>query len=438
MVFFGKTRLLFLCLIGVSGALFVSALYAHDEQNDNARVARVMKKYASYIDDYESNEKVQKWIAKGEAYADRYTDEQFLDRLVNAEAYRQKDQLAFNNKILYQFDIPLENRTINVALRNGDIGKMLFVLLDWGNEWLAYRNILNCWTKFAVKQFALKRNEYVGALTAMQESIDKGDDQALEMATDKIHKLVLDMSFGDIMGRMAGELLPSMGLYFLVGQSASALQQYYLLDQTQTQNMLTVMLSELFGIKSIDDQKNSVPKPTEVVDFVQRNVFDAMQLSTSRVGLLEQVNSFLQKHGSLPEWRSDNKYLLARRVAFMALFMRWGIKSFLQPKLFEIIINNHQALLETLKTTTDKQLLLASLTHVTNKQDALKTILQDGYSSTFSSWFVSKAEKYLAWQTILNVVLMLPSISDLAQKTYEIIKDFNKKNEAQDNQVGDL
>ncbi len=425
MVFNNKIQTFYFLLLGLCGALFVlAAVNAQGEESAEARVAQVMKKYSTIIDHYSSKETIQKYIDKGDDYAKRYTDEQFLDHLINAEEYRKKDQQAFNDTILYQFNIPLNDQLTPISLCNGDLGKMLFVLLEWGNEWHLYRNMLNFWTDFSTDQMMLQRKEYIDALQAMQDSIDNHDDKALEKATDQIHKLVFDTGTNWILGKMTRELLPSIGINIALDGTFQSLKKHFLLDQLQSENILTVLATSLCNVGKIKHYHDAAQSQPSMFELVEKEWFSNLPLTILKTGVLDQVNGLLQDHGLLPKWTTENTYHFTKRIAFMLLFMRWSIQSFLQPKLFEVVMKKHQLLLEILQSTDDNKPLL-------------KNMLSQGHKSSFTLWLGLKSEKYTSWQTVLNLVMIVPAIVVLAQKLYTMIQQPGTQNDGNLQQLTD-
>jgi len=404
------------------GAQISAAVPAED-----VRMAAVMAKYSKFMD-YQPDERTQAVLLDANHCVDRYTNDDFLDHLLNAEAYRQKDQLAFNNTILYQFDVPWGDQAFSVALRNSDLGKLLFVGLEWGIEWYLYRHILSWWCDVVVTLLMQHRKEYVEALQTIQSSLKKGDDQALEKAVAQVHNLVFTASSRELLGQLTRDLLPVAATYLCLSHTFEALKKYYLLDRSYAQNILMLAATSLLGIKKLNKGE-----PISVFELIEGNWISGMPLTILRTGMLEQVNGFLQRCGVLPAWSSGTMYLFTRRVVFWILFMRWSITSFLQPRLFEIIMNDHQEVLKKLQSTSDSQSLAAN---ITQDQKELKKTMKDGYASTFPLWLAFKAEKYSSWQTMINLVIMVPAVVCLARKIYMMVQKGNAQNAAGNPIVG--
>lgn len=403
--------------------ILMTSVNSVGEQNDplvsseNARLTSVMTQYAKFID-YQPDEHMKDILLDAEHCADRYTNDDFLDHLLNAEAYRQKDQLAFNDKILYELNVPLGEQMLPVALRNSDLGKALFIGLEWGIEWQLYSCTLQWWINDVVTTMMQQRKEYITVLQAVHDSFEKGDDQALKKAVDQLHGIVYVTHGKDFVMRLAHDLLPVVATCLCLGHAFELLKKYYLLDRTYAQNILVLAVTSLLGLKKFD-----VQKPISVIELVEGNWVAGMPLTVLRTSVLEQVNNFLQQCGVMPAWSSGSMFLFARRVAFWLLFMRWSITSFLQPKLFEHIMNNHQNILATLRDMPEGQARGGAAS-----QESLKQTVKLGYASMFPHWLAFKAEKYSAWQTLINIVIMAPAAVWLVRKIYNMVQQFNKQN----------
>lgn len=413
-----KQKYFFLLLIMVAMLTnVVGEQSSCDVPIDEARLAPFMAKYAHFID-YQPDEHIKSVLLDADRCVERYTNENFLDHIVNAEEYRQKEQLAFNNKVLYSLDVPWGDQQLSLALRNSDLGKILFVGLEWGIEWQIYSSILSWWTDFVAASLLQHRSEYIDALQAVQDNLENGNDQALKDSVSHVHDLVYAARCKDTMMHLTRDLLPVVATYLCLGHAFELLKKYYLLDRSHAQNILMLAATSLLGLNKLNTQD-----PISIFDLIEGNWMMGMPLTILRTGILDQVNGFLQRCGILPAWSSSSMFLFARRVAFWLLFMRWSISSFLQPKLFEYVMNNRHEILTLLRESSD-------VSGVGVDRTALKKIIKNCYPTMFPQWLAFKAEKYSAWQTIINVVIMTPAAVSLARKIYTMIQQFNDKNAA--------
>jgi hypothetical protein len=384
--------------------------------SSNAQLATVMKKYSSYIDNYQISAQTQKHLDNAEQYIDRYTNDEFLDHLLNAEEYRQKAQLNFNNTSLYQFNIPLGAQTIPVALCNSDIGKIFFVFTDWSLEWCLYRRILRLWITIATDHIRGHSKEYLNALMDVRKDLESGNVQALEKAVIRIHNLMYSLKCKEVVAHMIHNMLPTIGTYLLLSHFLETLKQYFLLDHSSAQNIFMLLVASVFGTKHRDDQR-----PVALFDLIEGNWMSGIPLTIIKTGILDQINNVLKRVGMLPDWSSGMPYLFIRRVAFLFFFMRWTVTSFLQPKLFEIIIQDYEMLICGLEEPVEKN----ETQQKTLQQDFFAKELQAGYQSTFALWLSCKSEKYSSWQTMTNLIIMVPAVVTLAQKLYTLIHYYN-------------
>ncbi len=398
--------LLYACALGMQSQESPQA--SHDTLMSN-----VLKKYSKFLD-YQPDESMQKWLMQADQISEKYTDDVYLDHLMNAEAYRQQGQLEFNNRILRQLKIPLGDQSFSIALRNSDIGKMLFVACDWTSEWYLYRRMLDSWAAYVAQYLVQHRKESADNLRVLQGALKDGDELAVNAATKKIFHQVASISSKDVIKYMTQELMPVFVSYLCVTHLFDAIKRHYLLDRSHATSILTLLSSAVLG-----STKGAEPEAVSLFDLIEAHWIAGMPLRIIKTGVLDQVNDSLQRFGLLPAWSSSFCYLFSKRIAFMFLFMRWSTQSFLQPLLLEAVINNRQELLEQLELPADKQ-----------PTATIKHIVSGGYGTVFPLWLGLKAEKYSSWQTMLNAVIMLPAVVKLVRKFYPIVQQFFTKKEA--------
>lgn len=369
------------------GALFsccsLASSYATEQETQEARIAAIIKKSKKYSENQELREKIKQKITKIKTLIAQHKD---------TEKKRVLQQEEFNNRILYQFNITSDNP---LYIRNSDVGKGIFLLLDWGIEWCLYQRLHTYWADFASSFIAQNLDEFKGAIT--QISPEETSQQALQEFLARMQKKEFFLC-------IAREHLPTIATHLLLEHLANSLRHYYLLDRTATQNTLQLLIANLVGIKSFDNGKET----PSLFDRIEAMFKSEMPFSMLRSGILNQINNALQEESFfsiklMPDWTQNASYNLAKHITFLGLFVPWSMTAFLQPKLIETIILNKESLL-----------------NARDKTDVQKIILET-HKNKFPQWLTLKAERYSRWNTIANIAVMSPTV---AKNIYTFVQDF--------------
>jgi hypothetical protein len=123
----------------------------------------IQEKYKKTIEKYCSDEYYEKISQKVKEISETYTDE-YIDKILDRENSRQREQLEFNNKAL--FDLPIIKTPDGnpISFRNKDLMISGFLIAEWLLDYWVYRSFIY-YVSQVISNFCLAHKEKVSENT---------------------------------------------------------------------------------------------------------------------------------------------------------------------------------------------------------------------------------------------------------------------------------
>lgn len=369
------------------------------------------QKYEHLINKYASPSKLKVYREKAQRYKQKYNDKSFIDHVTNAEKYRQQAQIDFNNQIAYEWKIPNLTPPFFLSIRNGDLAKIGCFGIEWIFEYFFYKQITHFLVNHVLSELQLHSNEVLQTLETISANLEKNNDQDLSEAMQKMHALCIDMhphSSTD----WAQQPLPLMiATNIIFEHIVHALKKYYVLDNENFPKELALLGAQLLGI----NQRKTFVNHINPFDLFEVNYISTMPSTIIKTSLSHFFVNTARSYGLLPTWYDYSSIVIAKRIAFSVLFMRWSMNNLFKPLWFDHVIHHRKELCDLLKKQE------SSPQNDQSSEDLLKNFVTEGYAPSFSLWLTAKADKYSTWNGLINIAALTPACIKTATWIYKTI-----------------
>lgn len=399
------------CYIGVifcwASLLFDSLLAA-----DHASVIRAsdLDKYSAIVQKHEQN--LDALLERCDKSCEKYGSSEFIDKILNIEKNRIKQQEQFNGKVLFGVNLPNSEDGIQIKVCNKDWMLLLAVSSQWIADFIFFRMLCNA-MQVSLRDVCLEQSkELLELLKKLDESIEQKND-----GETKKNALELDSVIGKIARSSRIKYFQAIALFAASTNIIYRTQNYYRLNARFKQNLMDFVLANIVCSKSKEPNDNSL------MEFLKNKSVAGFDFDLVQATVLDMATSFLCEHEMLPEWVISNKFDLARRIAFASIFVWWSNKNIYKPILFNYLVSNRKSLITTLE-----RLSCSDLEQQKISEKDLENILRSMPQCSFALWESNKRKHFAQWQAISNLILLTPAFVKLGIWIYNMSKKPEVKN----------
>lgn len=344
--------------------------------------------------------------------AEKYSSDEYIDHLVNADHYKRIAQQEINEYLFARLPV---SPNFEVGIYAKDFMKSSFLAAEWLLEWTIYKWC--CWyaARTMFDHITIHIDEYLSLIQ------DNKTDSAL--LSEKIQE------FGPYKGTSQYfQFLTDKNIIFFVVNIMIISQ----LTRNSKHSLLLVQepsLAELFKVKQ--SKSNG---PISAFTFIERHPIFSLPLDPMRGGVTTVINMMFKSCGLLPNWVDRWYVMLGADISFLLFFLtRMHVTHFAScwkswiTKSFDVL----HALLTTYKKVSSNP--RATVQEREEVSRVIKRYIAQGYNISFLQWMSYKVFWHSIWQTSVNCTLALPGWIKLGTGAYHLWKpakdDFDREND---------
>lgn len=327
------------------------------------------------IEHVQTDEFINQQIEQANHFLEKYTDNEFLDAILNADALSEKRQREFNQTLLYDASLELGSLYLPIGIYNADLQNASHLGFSWSLEWWFY-------TMFT-KQLT---QVYVQHLLA-----SKADTSYFLCNTPLLNKKIISIVFA----------------YALISVISKQISTQYLLHEKLEQ-------------MSLPPASSYFPASTKASLLTQY----------SPQAWENVVTDFFQKLGWMPVWTEYFSYQLTKEFTTLLTWLCWYERSIARP-LFQARLDKSNDVLKNMIDALDhvtkaQKLSEQDLATVTDTQRALHRFVLESIHKPFAQWLVTKTTQLTIFRSISSMIIATPAwyqAGKLAYQMYHTVKE---------------
>lgn len=347
------------------------------------------------------------FLAHCDKLCEKYGSPEFIDEILNREKNSIEQQERFNNKVLFDVSLPINEKGIQIDVCNKDWMLLLAVCSQWAADFIFFKMLCNSLQVSLRDVCSDQSKELLELLKKLDESIElKNDEESKKNAVE------LDNIVGKVVRSSRIKYFQAIALFAASTNIIYCTQNYYCLNSMIKQNLMD------FALANIIYSKNNEPIDNSLMEFLKGKSFAGLDFDLVQTTVLDMATSFLCEHEMLPGWVMGGKFDLARRITFASIFVWWANKNIYRPILFSYLVSSRKSLMPVLE-----KLSCSDLEQQKISEKALDDVLKNLPQCSFALWESNKRKHFAQWQVISNLVLLTPAFIKLGVWVYNMSKN---------------